>query len=266
MKMLYKEKLLDSSSVAALTLYDGILSDASVDAYDDTIDPFGIECPDFLIALLNHNKDWVIGRWHNPHVEKGAYRAKLELVPPGTSPHGDEARILLSHGFIRGVSIGFAPISSEPRPGSKKSGVHYSRVRLHEASLVSVPANSNAMMEMKSLGISDSTVKMLFRQNQNTERETLAAKIAKAKAVRKRAEAVLAKPKPGKPKLLTMSAELRHRQDVLARARKEVAKHKANKTQRPVDQPPPTMWRDQDVSLTWRGVRVPVPPKNRWGW
>ena len=56
MKMLYKEKLLDSSSVAALTLYDGILSDASVDAYDDTIDPFGIECPYFLIALLNHNK------------------------------------------------------------------------------------------------------------------------------------------------------------------------------------------------------------------
>ena len=266
MSFIHKTKLLDNSSVAALTLYDGILSDASIDAYDDTIDPYGIECPDFLIALLNHNKDWIIGKWHNPRVEKGAYRAKLELVPEGTSQHGDEARMLLQHGFIRGISIGFQPISSEPRPGSKKGGLNYSRVRLCEASLVSIPANSNAMLEMKSLGISDSTIKMLFRQNQN---ETLAAKIARAKASRKRALEVLAMPpastksKPGKPKPLTMSAELR--QDVMKRAKAEVAKHKANKTQRPIDQLG-TTWQGQDASLTWRGIKVPVPPKNRWGW
>jgi hypothetical protein len=63
-----------------------ILSDSSVDRMGDVIDQDGWDLANFKrnpIALFNHNKDAIAGRWQNLRVENGALRGHLELAPKG---------------------------------------------------------------------------------------------------------------------------------------------------------------------------------------
>jgi hypothetical protein len=64
---------------------------------------------------------------------------------------------------LRGVSVGFAPFESEPLHKERgSSGRRYKRQALLECSLVSVPANPNALALAKSLHISDATKRLVF--------------------------------------------------------------------------------------------------------
>lgn len=140
-----------------------ILSDASVDRHGDVIDPAGWDIREFRgnpIALLNHNHDFVIGKWTNVRIEKGALRGRLQMAAPGTSSRLDEVRKLVLSGIMRATSVGFQEIESEPRQGGGKT---YKRQKLLECSVVSVPSNPSALRtEAKLLGISETTIKALI--------------------------------------------------------------------------------------------------------
>lgn len=245
----------------------------AVDSYDDLVLPEGVDFENFIktnpICLLNHIPADPIGIWEQPYFSDGKLCAHLRLAPEGTSTKSDEARKLIACGILRGCSIGFHPIESSPRPGSKKGGLLYSKVRIVEVSVVSIPANPEALLQAKSMGVSASTLKSLFRQGQNA---TLAERIARAKAVTRRAKMLLAKsPSSTRSKtkvpLLTMSEQTKAKYD---RARTATARAKAILAKGAVDamQPPfeklnkapieGSTWQGKNVALTWRGVPIPT--------
>jgi HK97 family phage prohead protease len=239
---------------------DFILSDATPDHYDDTIDPNGWDLENFKknpIALFNHNSDFPIGRWTNLRIEKGALRGRLVMAPEGTSPRIDELRKLISCGVLRAVSVGFKPIKSEPR---KSGGRSYTAQTLVETSLVCIPANPSALLQAKALGVSTATIKMIFKeQNKNA---SLAERIADARSsiryseqqrrdIHRKAKAKVAKLNAKETKTQTERVD-----KAMAQARARIAAKKAK-------QDPPTEnkndwpdgWPDQDFYV-WRGQRI----------
>jgi HK97 family phage prohead protease len=145
---------------------DFVLSDESEDRMGDVISAAGWDLTNFLknpIALFGHRNDFVIGTWEGLRSEKNALRGKLKLAPAGTSERIDEIRKLIEAGILKAVSVGFRPITSVPRrDGDKYVGEHFTRQELIETSVVSVPANPNALAIAKSLDISTDTMDLVF--------------------------------------------------------------------------------------------------------
>src|SRR5262245_37472814 len=155
-----------------------ILSDESVDRMGDVIMSSGWDIRSFSknpVALFNHRSDWVIGTWKNLHVEKGQLRGHLEFAPKGISPRIDEVRALVEAGILKAVSVGFRPIQSEPlKKDDPFGGFRFHKQELVETSLVSIPANPNALQVAKGLNISASTLDLVFaahgKENRSDER------------------------------------------------------------------------------------------------
>jgi HK97 family phage prohead protease len=175
---------------------DVVMSDATVDAYGDILEcshPGNWELKRWNknpIALLNHVSDIVIGRYSNTRVENGALRGVLHLAPKGTSPRLDEVRALIDARILVGVSVGFRPIEFTPIPGSS-GGRHYTKMELLECSVVSVPANENALMDCRSLGISRETEQLIFGAEDRQLEDALGAR-ARAMAEVKRIDDLIA--------------------------------------------------------------------------
>jgi HK97 family phage major capsid protein/HK97 family phage prohead protease len=150
---------------------DFILSDESVDRIGDIIMASAWEFESFKknpVALFNHNPSFVIGRWQDLKVDKGALRGRLIMAPEGTSNRIDEIRKLIDAGILKAVSVGFRDIESEPLDRkSPFSGRRYLKAELVETSLVSIPANPNALAISKSLGISPATMDLAFVKHDN---------------------------------------------------------------------------------------------------
>lgn len=146
-----------------------VLSDETPDRMGDVISAEGFELTSFKknpIALFNHLASFPIGKWTNLRVEHGALRGHLQLAPEGTSDRIDEIRRLIEADILKAVSVGFRPIQSQPRRvGEKVVGEHFLRQELVETSLVSVPANPNALAIAKQLDISDATLDVVFAQH-----------------------------------------------------------------------------------------------------
>jgi HK97 family phage prohead protease len=141
-----------------------ILSDETPDRMDDVIMADGWDLANFRknpIALFGHRSDFPIGRWKNLQVVNKELRGKLELAPEGTSDRIDEIRKLIDADILRAVSVGFRPIETQPRKESR-NGFFYTKAELVETSLVSVPANPNALAVAKSLKISPATIDIVF--------------------------------------------------------------------------------------------------------
>lgn len=140
------------------------LSDETPDRLDDIIKADGWDLAHFKrnpIALFNHRSDFPIGKWRNLRIEGNALRGDLELARAGTSERIDEIRKLVEADILRAVSVGFRPKDAEPR-GGDSFGYVYTKCELLETSLVSVPANPNALAVAKFLKISSATVDMVF--------------------------------------------------------------------------------------------------------
>src|SRR5882672_7290782 len=145
---------------------DFILSDATPDRYDDIILTAGWKLENFKrnpIALFSHISSFPIGKWEDVRVEDNALRGSLVLAPKGSSDRIDELHALIEADVLKAVSVGFTPISYEERKGDKY-GLVYTEQELVECSLVSVPANPSALIQARSLGISDETQEMIFAE------------------------------------------------------------------------------------------------------
>jgi phage head maturation protease len=117
------------------------------------------------VALFNHDRNQIIGRWSHVAVRGDKLTGTLELAEPGTSPLVDTIRALVRQGILRAVSVGFKSLEQEPRPGG---GVRFKRTELLEASLVSVPALPSALAIAKGLGISDATRRLVFTEQSDS--------------------------------------------------------------------------------------------------
>jgi HK97 family phage prohead protease/HK97 family phage major capsid protein len=137
---------------AAQTAADPFLFTMSTDSVDrmgDIVDIGGIDLAGFKtnpIALWNHDPDSPIGTWSSLKKTGGALTGKLELAPEGTSSLIDRIRKLIDLRVIRAVSIGFRALKGLPiETDGRFSGFRYTSSELLEASVVSIPANQDAL-------------------------------------------------------------------------------------------------------------------------
>jgi HK97 family phage prohead protease len=130
---------------------DFVLSDETVDRMGDVIRVDGWDLKAFRknpIALMGHSHESVIGVWENVRVEGKKLLGRLKLAKPGTSELIDTVRSLIDQRILKAVSVGFQPLEANPRKGG---GYDFTKASLHEVSLVSVPANPNALAIAKAL-------------------------------------------------------------------------------------------------------------------
>ena len=152
-----------------------ILSDATPDRMGDVIDVDGWDLENFKknpVALFNHRSDFPIGKWSNLRTVNGKLRGHLELAPEGTSDRIDEIRRLVDADILRAVSVGFLPVKSEPLSKDSR-GMRFKQTELVESSLVSIPANPNALAVARSLNISRDTVAVVFAGQGNTKGQSI---------------------------------------------------------------------------------------------
>lgn len=139
-----------------------VMSDATRDRMGDVIEPRGWVLDNFRRnpqALFGHDSSMPIGEWENVRVEGTQLVGDLKFGPAGVCPVTDKMRAFVEAGMMRAVSVGFAPIDAEPMQGG---GVRFKRSELVECSLVSIPANPNALAVAKSLNLSDDVKSLIF--------------------------------------------------------------------------------------------------------
>ena len=151
-----------------------VMSDGSVDRMGDVVDPAGWDLKNFKahpIALLNHDRDQIIGKWVDVRVDGKQLRGRLELADEGTSPLVDNVRKLVAQDILRAVSVGFRPLEQQPldKNASELWGpFKFTKSELLECSLVAVPANPHALSTAKSLGIANDFLSEVFRKTVET--------------------------------------------------------------------------------------------------
>jgi HK97 family phage prohead protease/HK97 family phage major capsid protein len=150
-----------------------VMSDETADRMDDIIMADGWDLENFKrnpIALFGHRSDFPIGKWKNLRIENKQLRGHLELAPDGTSRRIDEIRRLIDAGILKAVSVGFRPKEYEPLDKENPfSGYRFTKQELVETSLVSVPANPNALAVAKYLKISPATIDVVFAEQGNKD-------------------------------------------------------------------------------------------------
>jgi HK97 family phage prohead protease/HK97 family phage major capsid protein len=141
-----------------------VMSDGSVDRMGDVLEPEGWQLDHFRsnpIALFGHKGDFPIGKWRDVGVRDGRLTGRLELME-AVSERLREVHAAVKAGVLRAVSVGFHPLEVEPLKDSKSGGYRFLKSELVECSLVSVPANPNALAVAKSLGLSRDTQRLIF--------------------------------------------------------------------------------------------------------
>ena len=150
-----------------------VLSDATPDRFGDIVEVDGWVTENFKrnpIALFNHDKSFVIGKWVDLKTTDTDLRGHLQLAPKGTSPRIDEIRKLIEADILRAVSVGFVPLEHVPiNVKDPWGGTRFLKSELVESSLVAVPANPNALAVAKSLNVSPATLRMVFGEHASKE-------------------------------------------------------------------------------------------------
>ncbi len=145
--------------------FEFVMSTDAPDRVGDIIETDGWSLARFKrnpIALFGHAHDAVIGTWENVRVEDGALRGRLKMARAGTSRLVDEVRALLEQRILRAVSVGFMPLKSEPIDEKDPfGGTRFVKSELLETSVVSVPANADALATAKSMNLSPETLRFL---------------------------------------------------------------------------------------------------------
>lgn len=152
-----------------------VLSDNSVDRVGDVIEQ-NWELENFKknpIALFNHNRNAIIGKWADVRVEKNRLIGRLELASDDTDPLVRMVRRLIEQDILRATSVGFAPLEKELLDEDESDPwfgpFRFLKSELLEASLVAVPANANAIALARSLDLSPDLAAVLFRKPARTD-------------------------------------------------------------------------------------------------
>lgn len=105
--------------------------------------------------------------------------AKAEATPEGMDDLADKVWKFIKTGFLNAVSVGFMPVE-DPQPRRDKNGdfVGYTfpKNALLELSAVSVPAAAGALAIARSLHLSDSETKQIFKEPNGVSARVRAAR------------------------------------------------------------------------------------------
>lgn len=135
-----------------------IMSTETPDRDEDIIRQAGWVLDNFLknpVAPLFHvMRSWPVGSWKDVETNLGGRPKRLEgtfvaLPEGGPVPEVDQAAWMLENGGLRAVSVGFMPLELEYRDPEQGwfSGFDIVAAELYECSLVTVPANPEALIK-----------------------------------------------------------------------------------------------------------------------
>src|SRR5580765_1358896 len=152
-----------------------IWSDGSIDRMGDVIEPAGWQLDKLKSdppVLFNHDRGQVVGRWTNVRVKDGKLIGKIVWVKSDKWPMAQYIRDLVREGILRTVSVGFQPLARQPltKEADPTHGpFRFIKQQLLECSLVSVPANPNALALAK--GFPRDVLAEVFRKPAETQVE-----------------------------------------------------------------------------------------------
>lgn len=140
---------------AGVSTMDFVMSTATPDRMGDTIDQGGWDVSNFVknpVLLWAHDYGCPpVGKVGGVVVEDGKLKAKgVEFVPREVSEFGWSIGEMFRRGFLTAVSVGFAPKQWTYRDDG---GIDFLKQELLELSAVPVPANAEALVEAKGLGL-----------------------------------------------------------------------------------------------------------------
>src|SRR5262245_56876390 len=127
-------------------MLEGIATTPKPDQGGDIIEPHGVHFTLPLPLLWQHDQKAPIGEVFEAVVSDVGIRIKARIgkfqEPGHLKDRTDEAYQLLKAGYVRGLSIGWTPIDSEPIP--KSFGIRAKKWQWHELSAVTIPQNADA--------------------------------------------------------------------------------------------------------------------------
>lgn len=126
-----------------------VISTPTPDRDGDVVEPSGVDLTSFRknpIFLASHDATKPLGN-ALVSVLPDRLEAIFTFAPKGISAVADEFCGLAKSGILRSVSIGFNPLESKPINGG---GWRFTRWELLEISLVSIPANPDALVVERS--------------------------------------------------------------------------------------------------------------------
>ncbi len=209
------KKIFKTGSQTNNNPYVFALSSEVVDRDGDIITLSGLDLKNFKknpIALYQHNHNTPIGTWENVKIIGKKLVGTLKLAEQGTSKHIDTIRKLVEQRILKAISIGFNVQDHQP---IKNGGYKFTKTTLLEASLVSVPANQEALRLSKSLSLSDNDISTFF-----SDKSPLSAKRT---AMRKQLANQTGKTKQPKLKFkkdpkMSIAAKIIKKQDTITQA------------------------------------------------
>lgn len=130
-------------------IYTFVVSTPEVDRYGTIIVPSGIDYAAYLnnpIVLAQHDSDdWPIGKCLGFAMNGENLEATLRFHR--ITEEACEVADLVAAGYVRAVSVGIIPIESEEQTIDGKTITVYTKSELVEFSVVSIPANRQALIK-----------------------------------------------------------------------------------------------------------------------
>ena len=130
-------------------IYTFVVSTPEVDRYGTIIIPSGINYTAYLnnpIVLAQHNADeWPIGKCLGFMMNGENLEATLQLHR--ITDEACEVADLVAAGYVKAVSVGIIPTESEEQTIDGKKVTVYTKSELVEFSVVSIPANRDALIK-----------------------------------------------------------------------------------------------------------------------
>ncbi|MGY3607658.1 MULTISPECIES: HK97 family phage prohead protease [unclassified Bradyrhizobium] len=125
----------------------GTATTPSVDRMGDIVEPLGVKFKNPLVLLHQHDSDRPVGmvKFDKPTAQGVTFEARLPKIeePGPLKDRVDMAWGEVKNGLVRAVSIGFRPIEYS---FIENGGIRFSEIEVYELSLVSVPAQADAVI------------------------------------------------------------------------------------------------------------------------
>lgn len=120
----------------------GIASTPSTDRAGDVVDPLGAKFSLPFPLLSQHDHSAPIGQVVAAKATPAGIEIEAVLPRDSGLDYVERAWKQIKSGLVRGLSIGFRPLKSEPIKGSR--GVLFKIYEIYELSAVTIPANAQA--------------------------------------------------------------------------------------------------------------------------
>lgn len=143
-----------------------ILSDNSVDRVGDTISVYGWETDNYMrnpVILWAHDSAAPpIGRMRRIWVSNNKLMGDVEFIDAETYAFADTVFRMVISGYISAGSVGFLPLKwQHASENSRPYGIDFIEQELLEFSICPIPANSNALVAGKRMGLSQAHLRRL---------------------------------------------------------------------------------------------------------